>query len=124
MTIVLSSSATGTTSDRPDVNHHRHVSLANIATAFLSERKNSSRRQTSIRRKKRVVNNERRTSRRQSNYSGASEKNIGQRVSMDRMNSVVAATLVVNSVAVGGNSKNRTTTVRKCFYSSYCLGEC
>ena len=44
--------ATSGSGDPPSGTQNRHVSLANIATAFLSERKSSSRRQSSARRKK------------------------------------------------------------------------
>ena len=107
--------STATGADRPPNTQHRHVSLANIATAFLSERKSSSRRQPSSRRKKRMTIEKKKShSRRQSTYSSGTETVIGQRLSGDKMENSIATILMVNSGAVGGNNKHRTTMVSRC----------
>ena len=97
------------------------MSLANIATAFLSERKSSSRRQPSARRKKRLTINEKKAShpRRQSSYSNGSGSAAGQRLSAEKMENGIATILMVNSGAVGGNNKHRTTMVSQFEYIDY-----
>lgn len=94
---------------------NRHVSLANIATAFLSERKSSSRRQTSGRRKKRLTLTEKKSGslRGQSNFANPTEVMLAQRLSGEKMETSIATILMVNGNANGGNNKHRTAMVRK-----------
>lgn len=108
------STGTGNGSDAPIPSQNRHVSLANIATAFLSERKSSSRRQTSARRKKRLTLNERKSGslRRQSNFGNGAEANLGPRLSADKVEGGIATILMVNGGANGANGKHLTTMVR------------
>ncbi len=90
---------------------NRRVSLANIATAFLTERKSSSRRQSSTRRKKRltakgsqILNN----TNRQSSYTTAADEILGQRLSKENMDGGIATLFVLN-----GDNKHRSITVKK-----------
>lgn len=117
--------STVTSAELPASTHHRHVSLANIATAFLSERKSSSRRQPSARRKKRLTISEKKAShqRRQSSYSNGSGSAVGQRLSAEKMENGIATILMVNSGAVGGNNKHRTTLVSQFEYIE-CTNRC
>ena len=109
-----SSSSTGNGNDAPMPSQHRHVSLANIATAFLSERKSSSRRQTSGRRKKRLTPSEKKSGsiRRQSNFGNPADVMLAQRLSGEKVEGGIATILMVNGSANGGNNKHRTTMVR------------
>jgi hypothetical protein len=101
----------GSGGDPPPVTNHRHVSLANIATAFLTERKSSSRRQSSNRRKKRLTIQEKKTanSRHQSNTANDI---LGQRISLENMEGGIAAIFMMNLNSANANNKNRTTMVR------------
>jgi len=102
----------GGSGDPPPVTHHRHVSLANIATAFLSERKSSSRRQSTNRRKKRLTIQEKKTanSRHQTNTTNDI---LGQRISLENMEGGIAAIFMMNLNSANANNKNRTAIVRK-----------
>ena len=113
LSLVIFSSSTGNGSDAPMPSQHRHVSLANIATAFLSERKSSSRRQTSARRKKRLALSEKKSGsiRRQSNFGNPTDVMLAQRLSGEKGEGGIATILMVNGSANGGNNKHRTTMV-------------
>ncbi len=93
---------------------NRHVSLANIATAFLSERKSSSRRTSSGRRKNRSTIKGKRVSnpRYQSPFSGGADI-LGQRVSLETMEGGMATIFMTTAGVTGANNKHRTTTVIK-----------
>ncbi|CAF0820041.1 unnamed protein product [Rotaria sp. Silwood1] len=106
--------ARGKSQDSPPIATHRHVSLANIATAFLSERKTTSRRQSSGRRKKRLTSKDKRTSdsKYQSNYSNTSSNATGQRSSMQNMEGGIATIFMAN-VSTNTNNKHRTNLVIK-----------
>jgi hypothetical protein len=107
--------ASGGSGDQTSAVQHRHVSLANIATAFLSERKSSSRRQNSGRRKKRLTIKGKRTSnpKRLSNYPNAADDTIGQRFSLETMEGGFATMLMTNGGTTSVNNKHRATMVIK-----------
>lgn len=96
---------------------NRHVSLANIATAFLSERKSSSRRHSSGRRKKRLNLQEKKssTSRPQSSFSTGVDDLFGQRSSSGNMESSIVAMFMTSSssTTTNANNKHRNTLVRR-----------
>jgi hypothetical protein len=101
----------GGSGDPPPGTQNRHVSLANIATAFLTERKSSSHRQSSARRKKRLTINGRTSSTnsaRQSNYPTAADEILGQRSSSEIMDGGIPTIFVLNT-----DNKHRSTTVKK-----------
>ncbi len=100
----------GGSGDPPAGTQNRQVSLANIATAFLSERKSSSRRQSSIRRKKRLTTKGPKTSNtsRQSSFITAADEILGQRLSTENMEGGTSTLFIPN-----GDNKHRSTTVRK-----------
>jgi hypothetical protein len=99
--------------DPPSTNQHRHVSLANIATAFLSERKSSSRRQSSGRRKKRSTIKGKKTSnpRYKSGFSTTTDGIKGQRISLENMDGGIATIFMTSMAATGANNKHRSATV-------------
>ncbi len=102
--------------DLPSLPENRHVSLANIATAFLSERKSSSsRRQSSGRRQKRltVKENKPSKSRHQSTFPSATNDILGQQSSSGAMAGGFAAIFMTNGNATGANNKHRVTLVIK-----------
>ena len=94
---------------------HRQVSLANIATAFLTERKSTTRRQSNTRMKKRLTNKDRKTSasKYQSNYQNGNKNVIGQRSSLQNMQDGIASIFVNNTNATHVNKKHRTTAVKR-----------
>lgn len=100
----------GGSGDPPAGTQNRHASLANIATAFLSERKSSSRRQSSTRRKKRLTTKGTQGPNisRQSSYTTAADEILGQRSSAENMDGGIA-TLFGST----GDNKHRSTTVKK-----------
>ncbi len=103
----------GKNSNLPPTTQHRHVSLANIATAFLTERKSSSsRRQSSNRRKKRLTIQEKKSSnlRRQTNTNDAI---LGQRISLENMDGGIAAIFMSNLSSTNPNNKHRTMVRKK-----------
>ena len=91
----------------PTTSQHRHVSLANIATAFLTERKSSSRRHSTRRRKKRLTIQEKRTS----NSRHSNDTSHGQRISLDA-NEGGMAVFMTTLNGNNANNKHRTTLVR------------
>jgi hypothetical protein len=87
--------------------------LANIATAFLSERKSSSsRRQSSGRRQKRLTAKENKPSK-SGHRSSATNNMLGQRSSSGTMAGGFAAIFMTNGNATGANNKHRVTLVIK-----------
>lgn len=104
---------TGKSRDSYPVASHRHVSLANIATAFLSERKTSSRRQNSVRRKKRLTIKDKRTSntRIQSNVTN---NILEQRLSGHNMDNGIV-TIFMTTANAASNNKHRANLVRKSY---------
>jgi len=106
--------------DLPSLPENRHVSLANIATAFLSERKSSStRRQSSGRRQKRltVKENKPSKSRHQSSFSSATNDILGQQSSSGATAGRFSAIFMTNVNATGANNKHRVTLVIKIYLS-------
>ena len=105
----------GGSGDPPTLTQNRHVSLANIATAFLSERKSSARRQSSGRRKKRSTIKGKRASnpRYHSPFSGGADGILGQRISLETMEGGIATIFMTNAGGTGSNGKHRTNTVIK-----------
>ncbi|CAF2730946.1 unnamed protein product [Rotaria sp. Silwood2] len=105
----------GKSQDSPPISTHRHVSLANIATAFLSERKTTSRRQSSGRRKKRLTSKDKRTSdsKHQSNYSNTTNNAVGQQSSIQNMEDGAATIFMTNVNTTSTNNKHRTNLVIK-----------
>ncbi|CAF3418468.1 unnamed protein product [Rotaria sp. Silwood1] len=87
-----------------------HVSLANIATAFLSERKSSSRRQNSIRRKTRLTVKGQQISnvRRQSSYPTVTDEIKDQRLSSDNMDVGISTLFVPTSAITNGDNKHQS----------------
>jgi hypothetical protein len=108
----------GGSGDPPSGSQNRHVSLANIASAFLSERKSSSHRQSSARRQKRLTVKRRKSSypKRQSNYPTAADEILGQRLSTEIMDEGIATIFASNS-----DNKHRSTTVNLVLYKVKCL---
>lgn len=106
-------SVSGDNRDMLPTSQNRHVSLANIATAFLSERKSSSRRTSSGRRKKRLAMHEKKGSgsRNTSSFSTGLNDIFGQRLSSENMESNIAAIFMTNISGTGANNKHRTTVV-------------
>ena len=104
----------GRNSDSPSGIPNRQVSLANIATAFLTERKSSSRRQSSIRRKKRFTSKSGHSINisRQSSYTTNADDPLVQRFSTETMPTTTTTMLLVpnNSLAIPEN-KPRSSTV-------------
>jgi hypothetical protein len=98
--------------------HNRNVSLANIATAFLTERKSSSIRQSSIRRKKRLTSKgpQSPTVQRQSSYITAADEILGQRISTETMEGGLATLFVPINGTINGDNKHRSTVVRNYFF--------
>lgn len=90
---------------------NRQVSLANIATAFLSERKSSSRRQSSTRRKKRLgtKGGSGSSASRHSSYATTADDILSQRFSAEEIPCGIATILV--STTNNADSKHRTTAV-------------
>ncbi|UJR28134.1 hypothetical protein I4U23_009391 [Adineta vaga] len=97
--------------DLPSTPQNRHVSLANIATAFLTERKSSARRLSSGRRKKRLANQEKKSSnsRLQSSFPNGLNDLFGQRLSSENMEHNIAAMFMTTSSGAGANNKHRAT---------------
>ncbi|CAF0870362.1 unnamed protein product [Adineta ricciae] len=97
--------------DLSSTSQNRHVSLANIATAFLSERKSSSRRTSSGRRKKRLTMRDKKGSgsRNASSFSTGLNDLFGQRLSSENMESNIAAIFMTNVSGTGANNKHRST---------------
>ncbi|CAF1376092.1 unnamed protein product, partial [Rotaria sordida] len=100
--------------DSPPTTTFRHVSLANIATAFLSERK-TSRRHSSGYRKKRLTSKDKSTSnsKHQSNYSNTTNNVIGQRLLTQNTEDGLATVFMVNFSTTSTNNKHRTNLVIK-----------
>ncbi|CAF0902573.1 unnamed protein product [Adineta ricciae] len=99
--------------DLSSTSQNRHVSLANIATAFLSERKSSSRRTSSGRRKKRLTMHDKKGSgsRNTSSFSTGLNDLFGQRLSSENMESNIAAIFMTNISGTGANNKHRSTVL-------------
>lgn len=97
----------GRNGDVPPSAHHRHVSLANIATAFLSERKSSSRRQSSNRRKKRLTIKGKRASN-SGRQANTNDDLLGQRISLENMDGGIAAIFMSSLSSTNPNNKRRT----------------
>jgi hypothetical protein len=87
---------------------NRQVSLANIATAFLTERKSSSHRQSTIRRKKRLTNKGAQTP-----NPTAADEILGPRLSADNMEVGIGTLFVPHVTTNNGDNKHRSSTVRK-----------
>lgn len=114
----------GKSRDSPPTAQNRHVSLANIATAFLTERKTSSRRQTSGRRKKRLTIKESQASngRRSTNYSSATTSSVFiNPMSMQSVGGSISTIFMTHTSSTAGvNNKHRTTLVMKiCFFNRF-----
>jgi len=92
--------------DIPEPTYTRHVSLANIATAFLSERKSSSRRQSGNRRKKRLTIREKASPK-------PSNERISPRISLETRDNGIATLFMTNMSLTNPTNKHRTTIVRK-----------
>lgn len=108
----------GTNCERNVGNQNRHVSLANIATAFLSERKSSSRHHPSVRRKKRFTAVERNSlsPRNSSNCHNSNDGNCLQQLSVEKVENGIA-TIIVPKVGSNNNGKRRGTCVSHNFKS-------
>ncbi|CAF3933657.1 unnamed protein product [Rotaria magnacalcarata] len=93
----------------PDV-QNGHVSLANIATAFLIERKCSSRRQTSVRRKTRLTIQGRSPSiaRRQSNHPTGTDEVIEQQLPGENMDGGISTLFVPTSGIINSDGKQQS----------------
>ena len=104
----------GGSGDPPSGTANRQVSLANIATAFLSERKFSPRRQSSTRRKKRLTTKsvQGSTSSRHSSYATTTDDILAQRPSIDDTQNGTATLFVPTVVTTNAENKHRSTTVR------------
>jgi hypothetical protein len=98
----------GGSGDPPPNTNHRQVSLANIATAFLSERKSTSRRQSSHRRKKRLTSNAR-------HQSNSNDDVLGQRISLETIDGGIASMFMTTT---NPNNKHRTMVRKKISFSS------
>ncbi|CAF3391835.1 unnamed protein product [Rotaria socialis] len=98
----------------PDV-QNGHVSLANIATAFLTERKSSSRRQTSVRRKTHLTIKGRSSSnaQRQSNYPTGVDELLEQRLSGENMDGSISTLFVPTSGIINSDGKQQSKLVKK-----------
>ena len=105
----------GGSGDTPEGTQNRQVSLANIATAFLSERKSSARRQSSIRRKKRMTTKgvQGSNTTRQSSYATAADEILGRRLSTENMDVGIATLFLPNGATNNGDNKHRSTTVNE-----------
>ncbi|CAF3806153.1 unnamed protein product [Rotaria sordida] len=84
-----------------------HVSLANIATAFLSERKSSARRQNSVRRKTRLTIKGQHPSnaKRQSSYTTTTDEILDQRLSAENMDAGITTLFVPTNAVTNGDNK-------------------
>jgi hypothetical protein len=104
------SRSTTSSSAGPFPNAQRHVSLANIATAFLSQRKSSSRR-SSARRKKRLTIQEKKPAncKRQSSHAAAAELTSAS----DGKKNGMATILKIDPGTANGTSKHHTALVRQ-----------
>lgn len=102
----------GSVNVTPDI-HNGHVSLANIATAFLSERKSSSRRQNSVRRKTRLTIKGKQTSNasRQSSYTTTTDEMLDQRLSGENMDSGITTLFVPSGPVTNGDNKHQSKVV-------------
>jgi hypothetical protein len=89
---------------------NRQVSLANIATAFLTDRKSSSHRQSSVPRKKRLTNKG--LHKRQSSYTTAADEILAQRLSADNMEGGIATFFANNGIPTNGDNTHRSTMVK------------
>ncbi len=107
----------GGSGDPPAGAPNRQVSLANIATAFLSERKSSSRRPSSTRRKKKRLatkgNNQGSNTSRHSSYTTAADEILNQRLSGENMDAGagIATLIVPNTTTINVDNKHRPKTV-------------
>ena len=113
--VVYFRASTDNGTDTSSPTRNRHVSLANIATAFLTERKSSSRRQTSARRKKRLTVKEKRSDSRGSVIcSGATNGGtLAQKHSGNTMDNGIATIMTLTGAPTAGNNKHHTTMVSK-----------
>ncbi|CAF2823904.1 unnamed protein product [Rotaria sp. Silwood2] len=104
----------GGSCNAPQDIHNGHVSLANIATAFLSERKSSSRRQNSIRRKTRLTIKGQQTSnvRRQSTYPTATDEILDTRLSAENMDAGITTLFVPTNAITNGDNKHQSKMVK------------
>jgi hypothetical protein len=100
--------------DVPPTTQNRHVSLANIATAFLTERKSSSRRHSINRRKKRATIQKRTSNPRHQNNT--SNDILGQRISLDTMDGGIATIFMASMSSTNPNNKHRTALVIKSYF--------
>ncbi|CAF0807710.1 unnamed protein product [Adineta steineri] len=117
--------------DPPPISHNRHVSLANIATAFLTERKSSSLRHGSGRRKNRsTIKEKKKTSqlRHQSSCPKAVDTLLGQRLSSENGENGISTIFMINAIRnnriiVEGEHRNEDTnrSERSYFYKSTTL---
>jgi len=113
----------GRNGDLSSSSHHRHVSLANIATAFLTERKSSSRRQSSNRRKKRLTIQEKKTSK-SKHQTNTADDILGQRISLENMDGNIAAIFMTNLSSTNPNNKHRIVRRRKISFDFYRMKDC
>ncbi|CAF1082398.1 unnamed protein product [Adineta ricciae] len=94
---------------------NRPVSLANIATAFLSERKTSARRSSGGPRKQRLTSKGQSTSisKRQSSYTTTTTDEIlgGRRSSVDNMNDVIATLFSSHNGPTNSDNKHRSNAM-------------
>ncbi|CAF0724156.1 unnamed protein product [Adineta ricciae] len=93
---------------------NRPVSLANIATAFLSERKTSARRSSSGPRKQRLASKGQSISisKRQSSYTTTTDEILGgRRSSVDNMNDVIATLFSSHNGPTNSDNKHRSNAM-------------
>jgi hypothetical protein len=112
--VFFSFRTSGGSCDQSISSQNRQVSLANIATAFLSERKSSAQRQSSARRKR--LTNKGQTSlstSRHSSYATTADDILSQRLSSENMEGGISTLFVLNSATTNGDNINRSNTVKK-----------
>ncbi|CAF1928579.1 unnamed protein product [Rotaria magnacalcarata] len=103
----------GKAGDSSPITSHRHVSLANIATAFLSERKTSSRRQSSNRRKQRLTtkDNQNQDSRLSTNCANTNNPGLGQQLTVQNTDGEITTIFMARTSTANANNKHRTNVV-------------
>ncbi|CAF1235415.1 unnamed protein product [Adineta steineri] len=96
--------------DRSSIVQNRHVSLANIATAFISERKSSSRRQSSAPRKKRLTKKGQQisTKKRSSIYSSGTDEILDHRSSLEIMQGGISTIFPHSDTTTSADNKHRS----------------
>ncbi|CAF4499647.1 unnamed protein product, partial [Rotaria socialis] len=105
----------GKARDSSSITSHRNVSLANIATAFLSERKTSSRRQSSNRRKQRltVTDKQNNDSRLSTNCANTNNPGLGQQFTVQNTDGGITTIFMAHTSTANANNKHRTNAVIK-----------